>query len=88
MGINKTDVRAVIHYDLPNSLEQYYQEAGRAGRDGQAANALLFFQQNDWEYWNVVQEKKYPPIEVIKKVFQDFLHQTQIISSLFHILNI
>ena len=70
MGINKTDVRAVIHYDLPNSLEQYYQEAGRAGRDGQAANAILFFQQNDWDYWIQLQEKKYPSIEVIKNVYQ------------------
>ncbi|MEI7588341.1 MAG: RecQ family ATP-dependent DNA helicase [Chitinophagia bacterium] len=70
MGINKTDVRAVIHFDLPNSLEQYYQEAGRAGRDGQAANALLLFQQNDWDYWSQLQEKKYPSIEIIKNIYQ------------------
>ena len=70
MGINKPDVRAVIHFDLPNSLEQYYQEAGRAGRDGQAANAILFFQQNDWDYWTQLQEKKYPSIETIKSIYQ------------------
>lgn len=70
MGINKPDVRAVIHFDLPNSLEQYYQEAGRAGRDGQAANAILFFQQNDWDYWSLLQEKKYPSIETIKRIYQ------------------
>jgi ATP-dependent DNA helicase RecQ len=70
MGINKPDVRAVIHFDLPNSLEQYYQEAGRAGRDGQAAQAVLFFQQNDWAYWTSLQEKKYPSIEIIKNVYQ------------------
>lgn len=70
MGINKADVRAVIHYDLPNSLEQYYQEAGRAGRDGNAANAILFFQQNDWDYWTKLQEKKYPSIELIKSIYQ------------------
>ncbi len=70
MGINKPDVRAVIHFDLPNSLEQYYQEAGRAGRDGQAADAILFFQQNDWDYWTQLQEKKYPSIETIKSIYQ------------------
>ena len=70
MGINKPDVRAVIHFDLPNSLEQYYQEAGRACRDGQAANAILFFQQNDWDYWTQLQEKKYPSIETIKSIYQ------------------
>ena len=78
MGINKGGVRLVVHYDLPNSLEQYYQEAGRAGRDGAPAKAILLYQKNDWEYWNVVQEKKYPPIEVIKKVFQDLADYVQL----------
>ncbi|MEL6472248.1 MAG: DNA helicase RecQ [Cyanobacteria bacterium J06623_4] len=47
MGINKPDVRFVIHYDLPRNLESYYQEAGRAGRDGEAANCTILFGWSD-----------------------------------------
>ncbi|MFL9481205.1 ATP-dependent DNA helicase RecQ [Chitinophagaceae bacterium LWZ2-11] len=76
MGIDKPEVRTVIHYDSPDCLENYYQEAGRAGRDGKKAYAVLLYQQEDLNELNEMPDLRYPELETIRKVYQalaDFL---------------
>ena len=71
MGIDKPDVRIVVHYDVPDALENYYQEAGRAGRDGKKAYAVLLFSESELEALQKQIEIRFPANEVIKKVYGD-----------------
>jgi ATP-dependent DNA helicase RecQ len=69
MGIDKANVRTVIHFDIPDSIEAYFQEAGRAGRDGLRAFAVLVYNNADLLSMMDRIEKAFPSIEVIKKVY-------------------
>ncbi len=70
MGIDKADVRFVVHFDLPDSLEAYFQEAGRAGRDGKIAFAILLYNESDKANADKRIFLRFPEIEVVRQVYQ------------------
>ena len=78
MGIDKPDVRLVMHYDCPDSIEAYFQEAGRAGRDGKPAQAIILYNNSDNAKLAKRIEDTFPPKDEIRQVYEHLAYFFQL----------
>lgn len=78
MGIDKPDVRIVIHADVPDCLENYYQEAGRAGRDGKKSFAVLLYDDAEVEALKSLPDVRYPNQATLREVYRNVVHYLQL----------
>ncbi len=78
MGIDKADVRFVIHWDMPDSIEEYFQETGRAGRDNKPSFAVLMYGPSDKSRLEDSIRRKFPPVEKIKDIYEALCNFLQV----------
>jgi len=78
MGIDKPEVRTVIHADVPESIESYYQESGRAGRDGVKAYAVLLAATSDPAWLGSLPEMRFPPLGRVREIYQHLMNYLQL----------
>ncbi len=78
MGIDRSDVRFVVHFEIPGSVEAYYQEAGRAGRDGEPSHCELFFNYADTKTQDFFIDGSNPSFELIRDVYQSLLNYADV----------
>lgn len=78
MGINKSDVRFVIHLDIPSNIESFYQEFGRCGRDGKRAYSIVLYNERDLRTQSIISQYSYPNRKIIENVYKKLCNDYKI----------